>query len=99
MTTLHTSDATSRGSQADGSIRWALPREVPHIAEALGRAFFADPVMRWAIPDDDRRRRALPAFFELFTTTVQRHDEVLVAGNTAGAGLWVPPGQQAIDDD
>jgi hypothetical protein len=32
--------------------------------------------MRWAIPDDDRRRRALPAFFELFTTTVQRHDEV-----------------------
>ena len=81
------------------AIHRARPHEAPGIAAALARAFFDDPVMRWAIPDDGRRRRILPDFFELFARTIQPYGETLVAGDAVGAALWVPPGRQAAGDD
>jgi|Tabmets5t2r1_1033131.scaffolds.fasta_scaffold10291_2 GNAT superfamily N-acetyltransferase len=85
---------------ADGiAIHRARQHEAPGIAAALGQAFFDDPVMRWAIPDDGRRRRLLPDFFELFARTIQPYGETLVAGDAVGAALWVPPGRQAVGDD
>jgi hypothetical protein len=77
------------------TVREALPQEAPSIGGMLGRAFFNDPVMRWAMPDDGRRRRILPGFFELFVRTIQRYGETYVAGDGVGAALWVPPGQPA----
>ena len=36
------------------------------MAWTLAAAFYEDPVFRWAFPDDERRRKALPAMFSLF---------------------------------
>lgn len=82
-----------------GAIRKAGARDVPRIGQVLARAFFDDPVFRWALPDDDRRAEALPAVFALFAAMLQGHDETYVAGDAAGAALWVPPGRQAIAED
>ena len=73
--------------------------DVTRIAATLARAFFDDPVFRWASPDDDRRRELLPAFFALVAETLQRYDEIHVAGLGAGAALWVPPGGAPVPDD
>jgi GNAT superfamily N-acetyltransferase len=81
------------------AIHRARPHEAPGIAATLERSFFDDPVMRWAIPDDGRRRRVLPDFFELSARTIQPYGESLVAGDAVGAALWVPPGRQAAGDD
>jgi ribosomal protein S18 acetylase RimI-like enzyme len=75
------------------------PGDVPQIAATLADAFFDDPVFRWAAPDDDRRRELLPAFFALTAETLQRYDEIHLAGAGAGAALWVPPGGAPVPDD
>jgi ribosomal protein S18 acetylase RimI-like enzyme len=80
-------------------IRRASPSDVPRIAATLSRAFFDDPVFRWAAPDDDRRRELLPAFFAQIAETLQRYDEIHLAGLGAGAALWVPPGGTPVPDD
>jgi ribosomal protein S18 acetylase RimI-like enzyme len=77
----------------------ASPGDVPRIAATLGRAFFDDPVFRWISPEPDRRRALLPAFFALVAETLQRYDEIHVAGLGAGAALWVPPGGAPVPDD
>jgi ribosomal protein S18 acetylase RimI-like enzyme len=92
MTTLRTTRPTE-------TVRKATAAQATKIGDTLTRAFFDDPIMRWAMPDDDRRRRALPPFFELFATTIQRHDEVYLAGDGIGAALWVPPDRQVVDED
>jgi GNAT superfamily N-acetyltransferase len=81
------------------AVHRARPHEATGIAATLARSFFDDPVMRWAIPDDGRRRHVLPDFFELSAGAIQPYGETLVAGDAAGAALWVPPGRQAVGDD
>ena len=41
------------------------PRRPRRDLDGDGRAVLADPVFRWLTPDDEHRRRILPAFFEL----------------------------------
>ncbi len=91
VTANHTTDTTQicKPSAAD----------VPRIGTTLARAFFDDPVFRWTFPDDRRRRELLPPFFSLFAETLQRHDEIYVAGEAAGAALWVPPGQAPMPEE
>ena len=90
-TAYRTTDTTQIGK--------ASAADLPRIATTLARAFFDDPVLRWMCPDDRRRRELLPAFFSLFAETLQRHDEIHVAGETAGAALWLPPGQALVPED
>lgn len=80
------------------AVRKAIASETSSIAAVLAHAFVDDPVMRWVIPDDVRRRRLLPEFFELYAATFQAYDEVYVSGDGDGAALWAPPGQPAIAD-
>jgi ribosomal protein S18 acetylase RimI-like enzyme len=81
------------------TIRKAVPADLPAISRVLSRAFHDDPPMRWAIPDQDRRRRLLPRFFELFAMAFQQHDEIYVTSDAAGAALWAPPGGQPVHDE
>jgi GNAT superfamily N-acetyltransferase len=80
------------------SIRTGVAADAVRIGAALGPAFFDDPVMRWCIPDDERRRRVLPQFFELYAQTFLPYGEVYVTADLTGAALWAPPGQPAVDD-
>lgn len=80
-------------------VRKAASSEAPRIAAVLSRAFFDDPVMSWAVPDDRRRSRILPEFFEVFTATFLRYEEVYLDEGHGGAALWAPPGQPAVDEE
>jgi GNAT superfamily N-acetyltransferase len=80
------------------TIHKATPDDVTHIAGVLSRAFFDDPAFRWWIPDDERRRRTLPGFFEFDTNVQLGYDEVYVDGDRAGVALWVPPSDDPPDE-
>jgi hypothetical protein len=49
---------------AASSVRKATPADAPRLARALASAFQDDPVIAWVFPDEQRRRRVLPAFME-----------------------------------
>jgi ribosomal protein S18 acetylase RimI-like enzyme len=71
------------------------------VATALAAAFHADPVFRWLTPDDDRRRRILPAFFDLAIDVFRRHDHIWCVGDdggVAGGALWSPAGVAPMDE-
>ena len=80
-------------------IRTVTPADGPAVSRALSGAFDDDPVFRWIYPDAARRRAALPGFFDLFGEAIGRHGSSLVVGDGLGAALWVPPGEQVVDDD
>jgi ribosomal protein S18 acetylase RimI-like enzyme len=80
-------------------IQKATGADLPRIATTLARAFFDDPVFRWTCPDEQRRRRLLPAFFALIAETLQRHDEIHLSADATGAALWAPPGQPPVSDE
>lgn len=69
------------------------------VVSALCRAFFDDRIYRWIVPNDDDRRRSAAAFYSRFVDACWVHGEVYAAGAGAGAALWVPPGEQLVDDD
>ena len=80
-------------------IRTVTPGDGPAVSRALSGAFYDDPVFRWIYPDDDRRRVVISPAFDLFGAAIGRHGVSLVVGDGIGAALWVPPGQQVVDDD
>jgi GNAT superfamily N-acetyltransferase len=61
----------------------------------LARAFDDDPVMTWIFPDDEMRRRRLPAFFTAsMRSSSFRHEgsEIAVSGGEVlGSATWLPP--------
>jgi ribosomal protein S18 acetylase RimI-like enzyme len=77
-------------------VRKARADDSPAISRTLARAFYADPVFEWAIPNDLRRRNVLPSLFLSFTEALEHHRATYVAGNWAGAALWVPPEQPPV---
>jgi GNAT superfamily N-acetyltransferase len=81
------------------SVTTVTEEDLPSVVAALSAAFYADPVFRWIYPDDQRRRAALPGFFELFTDAIGRHGASLVAADGAGAALWIPPGEELAEDE
>ncbi|WP_162627759.1 GNAT family N-acetyltransferase [Erythrobacter sp. KY5] len=62
------------------------------IAETLALAFQDDPALTWLLPDAERRRRALPTFFEVMVQQSHRHGEVLASPDAKAVSLWYPPG-------
>jgi ribosomal protein S18 acetylase RimI-like enzyme len=61
----------------------------------MARAFAEDPLMVWIFPDEQMRRRRLPAFFAAsMRSTGLRHSgtEVVVTDDqVAGCATWLPP--------
>lgn len=76
-------------------VRRAGSDDVTVLATVLARAFDDDPVSMYAFPDDERRRRALPRFFEVeLAREYMRDGEIYTTEDLAGAALWGPPGKR-----
>lgn len=76
--------------------RRATPGDLERVSEVLARAFQDDPMWRWALGRDgtDERRARLERFFGGIARILEaRHELTFVAGDTAGAAVWMPPGQ------
>jgi GNAT superfamily N-acetyltransferase len=74
------------------SVRKATLADAPRLAQALASAFQDDPVIAWSFPDEQRRRRVLPAFMEFRLRNLAfPHDEVWMTGDGAAAAVWLPP--------
>ena len=74
------------------SVRKATLADAPRLAQALASAFQDDPVMAWIFPDQQRRRRVLPAFMEFRLRRLAfPHDEVWMTAGGAAAAVWLPP--------
>jgi ribosomal protein S18 acetylase RimI-like enzyme len=79
-------------------IRKAQPEELAVAAAVLARAFADDPVFVYCFPDAERRRRGVPAFFDLVVRTLAVYDEIYLAGDAAAA-VWVPPGEPPVPEE
>jgi ribosomal protein S18 acetylase RimI-like enzyme len=74
------------------SVRKATLADAPRLARALASAFRDDPVIAWIFPDEQRRRRVLPAFMEFRLRKLAfPHDEVWTTAGGAAAAVWLPP--------
>jgi ribosomal protein S18 acetylase RimI-like enzyme len=74
------------------SVRKAALADTPRLAQTLASAFQDDPVIAWIFPDQQRRRRVLPAFMEFRLRKLAfPHDEVWMTADRAAAAVWLPP--------
>jgi GNAT superfamily N-acetyltransferase len=74
------------------SVRKAALADAPRLAQALASAFQDDPVIAWIFPDEQRRRRVLPAFMEFRLRKLAfPHDQVWMTADGAAAAVWLPP--------
>jgi ribosomal protein S18 acetylase RimI-like enzyme len=74
------------------SVRKATVADAPRLAQALASAFQDDPVIAWIFPDEQRRRRILPAFMDFRLRKLAfPHDEVWMTAGGAAAAVWLPP--------
>lgn len=79
------------------SIRKAGPDDAASTSATLAAAFYDDPFFRWMLPDDDHRKSALPAFFDLVVDILATHDDAWTTQDgSSGAALWVPYGREAM---
>lgn len=62
------------------------------LADVLAEAFADDALTRWIVPDDERRRRVLPAFFRVFVDLSLAHGSVFTTEQRDGVLLALPPG-------
>lgn len=89
-----------RNPAGPGIVRAATITDTTALAGVLARAFQNDPITRWIMPDDDIRRRTLPAVYAmLLRTWFINHAEshVAVRGSRLAAGaLWNPPGRHHL---
>jgi ribosomal protein S18 acetylase RimI-like enzyme len=79
-------------------IRAAGPADLGVTARNLAAAFQDDPIFAWCVPDARRRRRILPAFFELVGRNLGGGAGQIDLTD-AGAAMWAPPGIPAVTDD
>lgn len=62
------------------------------LSEAMSRAFYNDPASIYLVPDEARRLRLLPSFFNILLRYSQRYGEVYTTTASEGAACWLPPG-------
>jgi ribosomal protein S18 acetylase RimI-like enzyme len=71
--------------------------QVDEVSNVLARAFFDDPMTMYIMPDENKRRRALPWFFQKAAQVSHRYgDPFTTAGQVEGAALWLPPGNTIL---
>lgn len=85
-------------ASADIDIRVATPADQAAVVQVLCEAFADDPVFSWIYPDPATRRRVLPGFFRLFAEASARFGGDLVADDSRGAAIWIPPGEPMVAD-
>lgn len=62
------------------------------LSEAMSNAFRDDPAWMYLLPDEARRLRLLPSFFNILLRYSQRYGELYTTVANAGAACWLPPG-------
>ncbi|MFI9332050.1 hypothetical protein ACIGZJ_31465 [Kitasatospora sp. NPDC052868] len=72
--------------------RAARPQEGAALAALLAAAFQEDPLTLWAFPDEEHRRRILPAFFRVFLDQALAWEGVLTTDALDTVLLFLPPG-------
>jgi hypothetical protein len=73
------------------SVREATLADARRLAQALASAFQDDPVIAWIFPDEQRRRRVLPAFMEFRLRRLAfPHDQVWMTAGEAAAAVGSP---------
>ena len=73
---------------------------VPQAAEIQGRAFHDDPAFVFTFPDDETRRRRLPALMQVGVRYGSRFGQVsTTAGTMLGHAVWLPPGDTSLSED
>ena len=82
-----------------GDIRRASSADAQVVGMILAEAFMRDPVSGWIFPDHRHRAAAHPAFFGEFVTLVLDAGEIHLAGDGAGAALWLPADGSAGGDE
>jgi len=71
--------------------------QIDELSGVLARAFFDDPMTMYIMPDENKRRRALPWFFQKAAQVSHRYGEPFTtAGKVDGAALWLPPGKSIL---
>jgi GNAT superfamily N-acetyltransferase len=83
--------------QGSPVVREARAAEAAAVARTLTRAFHDDPVQRFLFPADPLYQRRGLANFELIVRRTLAIGAVHVAGEHAGAALWLPPGADFLD--
>ena len=75
------------------AIRPATRQDVEACARVLARSFHDDPGTRLSEPDDDRRARMLPGFFQTFVAaSLDEGGDLVVAGDPVeGIASWFGP--------
>jgi ribosomal protein S18 acetylase RimI-like enzyme len=67
--------------------------QIEAAGEALGRAFFDDPLQTYLLPNDEDRRRLSAPIFSRLIRYGYLFGEVLTTPDSAGAAVWLPPGE------
>jgi ribosomal protein S18 acetylase RimI-like enzyme len=71
--------------------------QIEEVSHVLARAFFDDPLIEYIEPDEDKRRKSLPWFFNKAAQISTRYGEPFTtAGTIDGAALWLPPGKTIL---
>jgi ribosomal protein S18 acetylase RimI-like enzyme len=70
--------------------------QVKDASETLAAAFWDDPLMHIVAPDEDRRRKAGPWFFETSIKYGMRWGEVSCNNDASAVAVWFPPGQTDV---
>ena len=73
------------------------PTQYDEVASVLTRAFLDDPMIIYIVPDEEKRRRVLPWFFQKAAQISRRYGEPFTTpGKVQGAALWLPPGKTIL---
>jgi GNAT superfamily N-acetyltransferase len=67
------------------------PGAVREAAGVMARAFQDDPAWAWVVPDEERRRRVLPALFRSGLRLESLRGNIVRSTDGAGVAIWVPP--------
>ena len=81
--TDQSSPPTLRVAESDADLAVAV--------DTLAAAFYDDPVLSWLCPDDERRLKVLPGWFDVITRSLSHHRAIHLSTDDAGAAVWVPP--------
>ena len=79
------------------SIRAAKRSELERAVDVIALAFAADPFTRWVFPEASDFLEYFRGILREFGRPGVEHESVYVAGDFAGAAIWLPPGVHPDD--
>jgi GNAT superfamily N-acetyltransferase len=79
--------------------RPARPAEVERVVEILAVAFETDPIWGVALARPGGMTDHLAPYWRLFVEGAMRFDTVLVTDDLGACAVWLPPGEDELDDE